>query len=255
MSFDVKDNRAFMGSGQQEKDFSVCFRLKEERNRIGKSQQDIAEALGMNVKTVTRWENSVAIPADKLATLASIGMDVLYVITGQRTPAPPKMSPVEWLSIDRPGSSNIDERAKVIGYDLKTRQPLLLAAISNDPDVELCIAGDREPVAIRDEAAYVSTTWMAKNYPDTQSVCEAVEKRIEKHFSGTDSADSDSEMSPEEKMILAEIRKLSQENQRTLYFLAQALHRKQEIDTSLPKGKPSGDNWWPEGMMAGEPEE
>lgn len=77
-----------MGEGQQEKDISVCFRLREERGRLGKNQQDIAEALGINVKTVTRWEKSVAIPADKLAALAALGLDVLYVVTGQRTPAP-----------------------------------------------------------------------------------------------------------------------------------------------------------------------
>lgn len=77
-----------MGSGQHEKDFSVCFRLREERNRLGKSQQDLAEELSMNVKTVTRWEKNVAIPADKLAALAGIGIDPLYVVTGQRTPLP-----------------------------------------------------------------------------------------------------------------------------------------------------------------------
>lgn len=80
-----------MGQGQQEKDISVCFRLREERVRLGKSQQDLAEELGMNVKTVTRWEKSVAIPADRLAALACIGIDVLYVVTGQRTPPPAEL--------------------------------------------------------------------------------------------------------------------------------------------------------------------
>src|SRR5690554_949322 len=135
---------------------SIGENLRAERERLGLTQEALADAVGVTTKTQGMYERDQRSPnAEYLAALANAGADVLYVITGQRTPVRPEMGPIEWLFIDRPGSSLADERANFIGYDLKNRQPLLLAAISNDPDVELCIAGDQEPVAIRDGAAYV----------------------------------------------------------------------------------------------------
>lgn len=73
---------------QQEKDFSVCSRLREERKALGLDQQQIADALAVSLKTVGRWEKSIAIPSDKLAGLTAHGFDVVYVLTGQRMPRP-----------------------------------------------------------------------------------------------------------------------------------------------------------------------
>jgi transcriptional regulator with XRE-family HTH domain len=75
-----------MGVAQQEKDISVCLRLREERKAKGLDQQKIADALGVNIKTVGRWEKNIAIPSDKLAALQSFGVDVYYVVTGQHAP-------------------------------------------------------------------------------------------------------------------------------------------------------------------------
>lgn len=79
-----------MAEGQQKKDISVCVRLRAERERLGKTQGEISELLGVAIKTVTRWEKETAIPADHLGTLAANGVDVLYVLTGQRTPPAPR---------------------------------------------------------------------------------------------------------------------------------------------------------------------
>lgn len=73
-----------MSIEQQEKDISVCSRLREERKAKGLDQQEIADALGVSIKTIGRWEKAIAIPSDKLAALASFGIDVLYVVTGER---------------------------------------------------------------------------------------------------------------------------------------------------------------------------
>ena len=73
-----------MSNAQQEKDFSVCSRLREERKALGLDQQQVADVLVVSLKTVGRWEKSIAIPSDKLAALAAIGVDVVYVLTGQR---------------------------------------------------------------------------------------------------------------------------------------------------------------------------
>lgn len=75
-----------MTHDQQEKDISVCLRLREEREALGLGQQEIAAAVDVSLKTVGRWEKVIAIPSDKLASLCLLGFDVVYVLTGQRQP-------------------------------------------------------------------------------------------------------------------------------------------------------------------------
>lgn len=75
-----------MSIGQQEKDISVCLRLKDEREKTKITQQDVAAALDVSLKTVTRWEKSIPIPSDKLGALMGLGFDAYYVLTGQRSP-------------------------------------------------------------------------------------------------------------------------------------------------------------------------
>lgn len=75
-----------MAISQQEKDISVCLRLKAEREASRLTQQEVADALCVALKTITRWEKEIPIPSDKLAALATLGIDVLYVLTGQRAP-------------------------------------------------------------------------------------------------------------------------------------------------------------------------
>lgn len=77
-----------MTSSQQGKDISVCSRLKSERESLRLTQQEIADALDMSLKTVTRWEKRIPIPSDKLGGLIKLGFDALYVLTGQRSPVP-----------------------------------------------------------------------------------------------------------------------------------------------------------------------
>ena len=67
-------------------------RLKEERERLNFSQVQFAELVGATRKTLFNWETGVAAPnANVLAAWAAHGMDVLYVVTGQRSqPVPPQ---------------------------------------------------------------------------------------------------------------------------------------------------------------------
>ncbi|HDY98749.1 MAG TPA: helix-turn-helix domain-containing protein [Pseudomonas sabulinigri] len=103
-----------MTIAQQEKDFSVCSRLREERKALGLDQQDIAHALGVNLKTVGRWEKVIAIPSDKLAGLASLGFDVMYVLTGQRMPRPVEgLSERESVVLDNYRSLPEEDRVSV----------------------------------------------------------------------------------------------------------------------------------------------
>lgn len=73
-----------MTDTQQPKDICVCSRLREEREALGLGQQEIADVASVSLKTVGRWEKLIAIPSDKLSSLASLGLDVVYILTGTR---------------------------------------------------------------------------------------------------------------------------------------------------------------------------
>lgn len=65
-------------------DKNVCNRLKSERISKNITQKAVALVTDVSEKTVGRWETSIAIPSDKLTLLSDLGLDVLYIVTGQR---------------------------------------------------------------------------------------------------------------------------------------------------------------------------
>jgi len=77
-----------MAINQQQKDISVCHRLREQREALRLGQQEVADAVDVSLKTVGRWEKSIAIPSDKLGSLAGLGFDAVYILTGVRQPQP-----------------------------------------------------------------------------------------------------------------------------------------------------------------------
>jgi transcriptional regulator with XRE-family HTH domain len=65
---------------------SIGQRLKEERQRLGLSQAKMAEAGGVVRSAQFNYESDVRKPdAGYLALVASLGIDVQYVITGLRS--------------------------------------------------------------------------------------------------------------------------------------------------------------------------
>jgi len=66
--------------------------------------QEFAEAAGARKNTVIDWQNDVSSPPTaKLAALAAMGLDVLYVVTGQRAggaPAAPALTREEEALLD-----------------------------------------------------------------------------------------------------------------------------------------------------------
>lgn len=61
------------------------MRLKEERLRLGLSQQRFAEFGGLTKQTIIKYEGDERLPdAAFLASLHTGGVDILYVVTGQR---------------------------------------------------------------------------------------------------------------------------------------------------------------------------
>lgn len=64
---------------------TIGNRLKEERERLNLSQTSLAEAAGTTKKTQIDYETDRTPPkANYLAVVASWGVDVAYVITGER---------------------------------------------------------------------------------------------------------------------------------------------------------------------------
>ena len=66
---------------------SIGKRLEEERKSKGyRSQNAFADALGISYPTISRWENdTTTIPSDKCALMNELGLDILYILTGQKT--------------------------------------------------------------------------------------------------------------------------------------------------------------------------
>ncbi len=63
----------------------IGTRLREERKRLGLSQREMGQLGGVAANAQGKYESGERVPkADYLASLASIGVDVLYVLTSRR---------------------------------------------------------------------------------------------------------------------------------------------------------------------------
>jgi len=64
-------------------------RLREERKRLLSSQRELADVCNITREAIGRYERGENIPGgDVLAKMAEAGADVLYILTGNRTPLP-----------------------------------------------------------------------------------------------------------------------------------------------------------------------
>ena len=66
---------------------SLGSRLKEERKALGLSQQDFAAIGGVEANAQGKYENGQRMPrSNYLSALGHNGVDVLYLLSGRRTP-------------------------------------------------------------------------------------------------------------------------------------------------------------------------
>lgn len=76
-------------------------RLREERERLGMSQPNFAAIAGTTKQTLFSWETGKTAPDGfQIAALAAQGVDILYVLTGQRSPSIPAADPAEQVLLD-----------------------------------------------------------------------------------------------------------------------------------------------------------
>ncbi|MFJ4392981.1 helix-turn-helix domain-containing protein [Pseudomonas soli] len=68
---------------------AIGERLREERERFGWNQEELGQRGGVNRNTQGKYEKGERNPDSAyLASVAEAGVDVLYVLTGRRTPVP-----------------------------------------------------------------------------------------------------------------------------------------------------------------------
>ncbi len=66
---------------------AIGARLQEERKRIGLNQDDFSQRIGVAKRTLAGYESgSGEVGAAALAMAAGLGVDVLYVVTGEHKP-------------------------------------------------------------------------------------------------------------------------------------------------------------------------
>lgn len=86
-------------------------RLKEERKRLGLSQEEFAAIAGVTRRPYAEWETGKTSPkAEQLSALADKGVDVYYVLTGQRVATATTLTAREAALVDNYRAS--DEDAK-----------------------------------------------------------------------------------------------------------------------------------------------
>lgn len=99
-------------------------RIKEERERLGLTQPVFAEAAGAKKRTLIDWEKGVSSPtAVQLSALAALGVDAMYILTGQRSDAAPALSPRETALLDNYRHSNDQGRDAIEKVALVAAQP------------------------------------------------------------------------------------------------------------------------------------
>ena len=86
-------------------------RLKEERERLGMNQTDFAARGGVSKVTQFNYESGRRSPdALYLAAVGSLGVDVLYIVTGQRASEAVGLAPDEAALVDDYRHSTQDRR-------------------------------------------------------------------------------------------------------------------------------------------------
>lgn len=76
-----------MSTVGNEEIFNIGRRLREERERLGMSLETFGTRIGTTGRTIHKYERNETSPrASELLTASSLGLDVLYVVTGEKAP-------------------------------------------------------------------------------------------------------------------------------------------------------------------------
>ena len=93
----------------------IAIRLKETREKLGLSQQALAEHCGITARSQRNYESGERLPdAAYLAELLTLGADLAYVLTGKRDPSVPALDAAEQVLLDSYRRCKPDAKANLI---------------------------------------------------------------------------------------------------------------------------------------------
>lgn len=82
--------------------FNIGARLRDERERLGLSQEALGTRIGTTGRTIKKYEaNETSMRATELLQLSGLGADVLYIVTGEKLPLGVKQSNVAHTASER----------------------------------------------------------------------------------------------------------------------------------------------------------
>jgi len=123
---------------------TVGFRLKQERQRLGMSQDDFSAVCGMKRRAQMSYEHDERSPdAEYLRALAAIGVDIQFVVTGIASTSTLSNDEKELVT----GYRGLDIRGKagvlgMIDGMIDPKQPSSSSIFTNHGEVGQQIAGD-----------------------------------------------------------------------------------------------------------------
>lgn len=94
---------------------AIGERLRAERDRLGLNQEAFGALGGVNRNSQANYEKGIRSPdSDYLSAIAAAGVDVMYILTGQRMPRPVEgLSEREAVVLDNFRSLPEEDRASV----------------------------------------------------------------------------------------------------------------------------------------------
>jgi len=96
-----KEQTYLMSSTKGNEMETIGGRLRFERERLALSQPVLAEMCGVTMRSQRNYEKDERLPdAGYLAAATRSGVDVVYVLTGERLPGTPALTPEESALLD-----------------------------------------------------------------------------------------------------------------------------------------------------------
>uniref|UniRef100_A0A3B0LVG0 HTH cro/C1-type domain-containing protein n=1 Tax=Arsenophonus endosymbiont of Trialeurodes vaporariorum TaxID=235567 RepID=A0A3B0LVG0_9GAMM len=122
---------------------NLAKKIKEERKRIGLTQVQFAKVAGVQPTTQVNYEKGIRVPdAAYLKKAAIAGVDVLYIITGQRTPNLNGITNDEAEIIQLYRSASLYVKTAIYGALTSTTSP--------SGDTSISVTGSGQHIAGRD---------------------------------------------------------------------------------------------------------
>lgn len=122
-----------MSSKKREEKLSIGTRLRAERKRLRMTQAEFAQVAGLSRVTQRYYEADERSPdAAYLAAVAAIGVDVQYIITGQRSSASAGLAPDEAALVDNYRHSSPEHKASLRTISAALAKPPLSDGEADD---------------------------------------------------------------------------------------------------------------------------